>query len=183
MLEQPLLTPNIFLSKENIFEVLRRIRYKYRSTKNPRNKLTVTADQYNSYYKFTFIRNPWARAYSWYTNVMRDDIHKRQLKITRHLSLEEFLRLYAGKGLLRPQTYWIKDFKGSIPLDYIGRFETLTEDFQKVCTVLGLSQITLPHKTKGSGEDYRRGYNQDSIDIVATVYKEEIEMFGYSFEE
>lgn len=183
MLEQPLLTPNIFLSKENIFEVLRRIRFKYRPVANPLNKLTVTAEQYNSYYKFTFIRNPWARAYSWYKNVMGDDIHKRKLKITKDISLEEFLRLYAGKGMLRPQTYWMKDFRGSIPLDYIGRFETLTEDFQKVCTALGLPQITLPHKTKGSGEDYRQYYNQNAIDIVAEVYKEEIAMFGYSFEE
>jgi hypothetical protein len=183
MIEQPLLTPNILSSKENIRELLRRIRYQYRAVANPCNHLTVTVDQYNSYYKFTFIRNPWARAYSWYKNVMRDDIHKKQLKITKPLSLPEFLRLYAGKGMLRPQTYWIKDFGGSIPLDYIGRFETLTEDFQQLCTAMGLSQITLPHRTKGSNEDYRQCYDRESIDIVAKVYKEEIELFGYSFEQ
>jgi hypothetical protein len=181
MIEKPLISANIFSSKENGFEVLRRIRYKYRPVINPRNKFTVTHEQYDSYFKFTFIRNPWARAYSWYKNVMRDEMHKKNHKVTGQLSLNEFLRLYAGKGKLRPQTYWIKNFGGSIPLDYIGRFETLIEDFQEICRVMRIPHITLPHKLKGSSEDYREYYDKDSIDIITQVYKEEIKMFGYSF--
>jgi hypothetical protein len=181
MIEKPLITPNIFVSKEKIFEVLRRMRYRYRTVMNPLNKHVVTTDQYKSYFKFTFIRNPWARAYSWYKNVMRDEIHKKSLEITRQLSLNEFLRLYAGKGMLRPQTYWIKDFSGLIPLDYIGRFETLNKDFQEACNAMRIPQITLPHEIKGSGDDYCEYYDKDSINIVKEVYKEEIEMFGYSF--
>lgn len=182
MIEQPLVTPNIFSSKENVFEVLHRLRLKYITEMNSRNKLTLTKEQYDSYFKFTFIRNPWARAYSWYENVMRDEIHKKDYKITGQLSFNEFLRLYAGKGMLRPQIYWIKDFSGSIPLDYIGRFETLMEDFQEALKAMHKPQITLPHKIKGSGKDYREHYDKESINIVLEVYKEDIEMFGYSFE-
>lgn len=182
MIEQPLITPNIFSSKENVFEVLRRIRHKYRTATNPRKKLTLTKEQYDSYYKFAFIRNPWARAYSWYKNVMRDDIHKKTHKITGHLSLNEFLRLYAGKGMLRPQTHWIKNFSGSISLDYVGRFETLIEDFQEVCNAMQIPQIALPHRIKGADEDYREYYDKDSLNVIAEIYKEEIEMFGYFFE-
>ncbi len=182
MIEQPLITPNIFSSKENVSIVLNRLRHKYRTVRNPRNKLTLTKEQYDSYFKFTFMRNPWARAYSWYKNVMRDEIRKKNLKITGQFSLNEFLRLYAGKGMLRPQTNWIKDFSGSIPLDYIGRFENIIEDFQEVCKSMHIPQITLPHKIKGSGKDYREDYDKDSINIIMEVYKEEIGMFGYSFE-
>lgn len=181
MIEKPLITPKIFSSIENIFAVLERVRHKYR-TVNPLNKLTVTKKQYDSYFKFTFIRNPWARAYSWYKNVMRDEIHKKNHKITGEFSLNEFLRLYSGKRMLRPQTHWIKDFSGSIPLDYIGRFETLNEDFQEVCKAMHIPQITLPYILKGSGEDYHEHYDKGSMNIIMEVYKEEIEMFGYSFE-
>jgi hypothetical protein len=182
MIEQPFITPNILSSKENISEAWHRIRYRYHAVKNPRNKFTVTKEQYHSYYKFTFIRNPWARAYSWYRNVMRDDVRKKKYKIPDDLSLNEFLRLYSAKGMLRPQTYWMKNYSGSIPLDYIGRFETLAEDFQEVCKAMHLPEISLPHKIGGLSKDYHESYDRHSINIITEVYKEEIEMFGYSFE-
>ena len=62
----------------------------------------ITKEQYESYFKFTFIRNPWERAYSWYKNVMRDENHKRSHNIISQIPFNEFLQLYAGKGLLKP---------------------------------------------------------------------------------
>jgi hypothetical protein len=180
MLQQPFLSPKILLSRDNAVEALRRIRHNSRVAMNPKNKLHVTKEQYDSYYKFTFVRNPWARAYSWYKGVMRDDYHKNYLKIAGPLSFNEFLCRFSGKGHLRTQTYWIKDFRGVIPLDYIGRFENLPEGYHDVCRALRI-QIPLPHKHKGSGEDYRKQYDAKSVEIVSRVYKEEIEMFGYSF--
>ena len=179
---QPI-TMHAFTSVENLMEVLRSIRFRYfKKFLNPRNKYTVTREQYNSYFKFTFVRNPWARAFSWYKNVMRDEIHKAQYGITGELSLTEFLRLYAGKGMLRPQLYWLKDFSGKIPLDFIGRFENLNEDFKKVTQHLKVPHITLPHKIKGTGEDYRDHYDEESIALVRRVYNEEIKLFNYTFE-
>ena len=180
MIEQPLIIPNVFSSIENLIEVRRRIHHQFLVV-HPLNKLTVTKEQYSNYYKFTFIRNPWARAFSMYKNVMRDNFHKKNYEIAGELSFKKFLRLHSGKGLLRPQTYWIKDFSASITLDFIGRFETLIEDFHQVCKAMHLPQITLPHKIKGSDEDYREYYDWESIDIIDEIYQEEIKMFGYSF--
>lgn len=84
--------------------------------------------------------------------------------------------------MLKPQTYWIKSFDGLIHLDHIGRFETLAKDFQEICKAINLPQITLPHRIKGTGENYREYYDSESIDIVSTVYQEEIKMFNYSFD-
>lgn len=182
MLERPFINHNIISSKENFIEFLRRIRHRYRSHMNPRNALTVTRQQYDSYFKFSFVRNPWARVYSWYKNVMRDEIHRKNYNITGSILLGQFIKLFIGKGMLRPQTYWIKDFSGSIPLDYIGRFENLNDDFIEACQYMGISNISLPHKIKGSNEDYRIKYDESSIGIVQDIYKEEIKLFGYSFE-
>lgn len=179
MIEQPLITPNIFSSGENIIEVLRRLRHKNRNLLNPRNRYTVTKKQYNDYYKFTFIRNPWARAFSWYKNVIRDEVHKNSLKISGDITFKEFLRRFAGQGMLRPQTYWLKSFDGSIDLDYIGRFENLVDDFHEVCRAMKIPQIELPHKIKGATEDYREYYDEESVNIISEVYKEEIEMFNF----
>lgn len=109
MIEQPLITPNLFLSKENLSEVLLRARHNFRAiyksstAMNPNNKFTVTKEQYDSYYKFTFVRNPWARAFSWYKNVMRDPNHQQTFKINNDLPFKDFLRVYSEKECLNPR--------------------------------------------------------------------------------
>lgn len=182
-IEKPFISQDAFNSIENTKEVYYRLKHQYDgSVSNPRNKNIVTKNQYNSYFKFTFIRNPWARAFSWYKNVMRDEIHLKNHGITNQTSFNDFLKLFAGSRKLKPQLYWIKNFKGSIPLDYIGRFENLTEDFQEICKILNVKNITLPHKIKGSNEDYYQYYNENSKKIILDTYKNEIKMFGYSFD-
>jgi hypothetical protein len=184
MIEKPFITPATFSSKENIIEMLRGLKHQhFNAATNPYNKHTVTRKQYNKYFRFTIVRNPWARAFSWYKNVMRDEIHQRRLGITNEISLTEFLLQYSGKGLLKPQTDYIKNYKGEIPLDYIGRFENLKEDFEIICNHMNIPVKTLPHKTKGSGDNYCEFYDEVSENIIADIYKEEIRMFGYTFNE
>jgi hypothetical protein len=182
MIEEPIINPYICASKENCLELLRRIRYQYRREPNPHNKLKVTKEQYRNYFKFAFVRNPWARAYSWYKNVIGDEKHRQGYRITEGTSFNEFLRRFAGRGMLKPQTYWITGFNGSIPLDYIGRFESLKKDFEEICRYLRITPLVLPHKGRGSGDDYHQHYDKDSMDLVSTVYRCDIEEFGYSFE-
>ncbi len=181
-IEKPLFSSGFLLSTENMLEIARRLKHNYfNKVLNYRNKYTVTTDQYNSYFKFTFVRNPWARAFSWYKMVMRDEITKKELGITGDPSFENVLKIYAGKGLLRPQLYWIKNFKGSIPLDYIGRFENLETDFKKICKRANLPNMQLPHRLKGTGENYYDYYNKASKQIISDIYKEEITLFRYKF--
>ncbi len=183
MIEQPYLIPNTFLSMENIIELLRREKHQHiNKVSNPRNKYTVTEQQYKSYFKFSIVRNPWSRAYSLYKNVITDETHLKNHGITKETSFKEFLQNFAGKRLLKSQMYWIKNFKGQIPLDYIGRFENLHQDTQEIFKRLEMDETSLPHMIKGSGDDYRRHYDKETNEIISDIYKEEIEMFGYKFD-
>lgn len=183
MIEQPYLVPNTFLSKDNIIELIRREKHQYlNKVYNHKNKYTVTKQQYESYFKFSIIRNPWSRAYSWYKNVIRDEIHLNNYGITKEISFKEFLIHFAGKNMLRTQMYWLKNFNGQMPLDYIGRFENLQEDTQEIFNRLKLNDTSLPHMIKGSEDDYRRHYDNESNDIISDIYKEEIATFNYTFD-
>lgn len=181
-IEQPVFQKAAFASKENIREVWRRFRGRLKPQKNHRNRYTVTEEQFYSYYKFSVVRNPWSRAFSWYKNVMKDPIHRKNLQIPDKQSFDEFLNIHAGKGYLMPQTYWLKNFRGEIALDYIGKFETLAGDFRKVCKDLGAGDIQLPHKLKSDSSDYRDYYNVELKNMIAGIYKEEIKLFDYTFE-
>lgn len=182
-IERPFLTPCAFGSLDNLASLLRRVRNRLRHEPNPNAKRTVTKSQFADYFTFTFVRNPWARSYSWYRAVMRDQIMRDRLKITASTSFAECLGEFAGKGLLRPQVYWLKDYQGKISVDFIGRFENLQDDFAEVCKRLGTQSIALPHLIKGSASNYREAYDGKTKELVERVYREEIDLFGYSFEQ
>jgi hypothetical protein len=181
MIEQPFLTPAVLSSIENFIIGLHRIRRRHKKMANPNNKISLSRRQYLQYFKFTIVRNPWSRAYSWYRNVMRDEIHLRSHGLNGQIPFDDFLMQFAGKGLLRPQTYWLKDFGGEIPMDFIGRFENLHDDFLKISEAIGIPHLALTHQLKGSGEDFRAHYSEQSIELIAEIYEEEIEMFGYTY--
>ena len=182
MLEKPRLTPYAFTSRENLVEWLRPIPRRFRRHNNPRNAYTLTREQYDSYYKFTVVRNPWARVSSWYGNVMSWEPRKKKLGIREDLTLEEFLTRFAHLRALRPQTYWIRNFRGEIPLDRVCRFEDLADEFASVCEELGTGPLELPHRVKSRRHDYRTRYDDEAADVVARRYAEEIELFGYTFD-
>lgn len=84
--------------------------------------------------------------------------------------------------MLRSQLYWITDYSGRIDMDCIARFENLEADFDTVCNRLGIQTPELPHKTKGDGADYREAYNQSGRDLISTLYRDEIQLLGYTFD-
>ena len=166
----------------NLFEVGRRFKHHLSpNVSNPNNKIQVSPRQYQDYFKFTIVRNPWARAYSWYRNYIRDPLHKGAAGQS-DISFHEFLHQHAGRGMLRSQLYWITDYTGRVDMDYIGRFENLNADFGTICNKIGIETPDLPHKTKGDGADYRDAYDQANRDLISTIYQEEIKLFDYAFD-
>ncbi|MCA9835393.1 MAG: sulfotransferase family 2 domain-containing protein [Trueperaceae bacterium] len=141
----------------------------------------LTREQYQNYFKFTFVRNPWARVHSWYRNVLNDANHLRDYQVPADASLDWFIknRLYT----VQPQLEFIRDWDGTIPLDFIGRFENLHEDFSYVCQKLGISDYTLPERVRIGTPLYVPEYTEENIDIVAKAFREEIEHFDFKFGE
>ncbi len=140
-----------------------------------------TRRQYARYYKFAFVRNSWSRAFSWYKNVVRDERHRKSLNISADCSLLDFLKTSMYRWGLRTQLYWLQNFEGKVEYDFIGRFENLSDDFEKVCNHLGIEDSKLPKLVVGDGQRYTDVYDPESIDIVASCYQEEIKLFSFEF--
>ena len=66
-------------------------------------------------------------------------------------------------------------------MDYVGRFENLADDFVNVCERLRIEPTILPHERKGSDDDFRDHYDEESIKLIRNAYREEIDLFEYSF--
>jgi hypothetical protein len=174
---EPLAPLAVLRHPRNYTELLRRIRYRYRKKRNPRNDARVTRRQYAEYFKFTIVRNPWSRAVSVYRNVMNDPIHVREHGVAPDTSFADFLRRHAGRGMLRPQMDWIVDWRGNVPLDFIGRFENLAEDFPAIATAIGPVDLAFEPAPQ---PDLRHWFDEELDRLIRAVYAQEIEYFGYT---
>jgi len=91
--------------------------------------------------------------------------------------------MYHTRGLSQanPQLDWISDAEGRIVVDFVGRYENLQDDCQRVCDIIGI-ECTLSHlnKTKRS-RDFREYYSSRTKRMVEEIYGRDIEAFGYEF--
>lgn len=140
-------------------------------------------------FTFAFVRNPWDRAVSHYH--YRVKTNKSGLA-DKHLDfkawvVEAFLNRNTDyctpEKMFMPQRRWLVNRHGEIAVSFVGRFERLNEDFEKICLEIGRPEITLPHLKASSRRDYREYYDSETIDIVAETFAEDIEAFGYRFQD
>ncbi len=146
--------------------------------KNPKNNYVVTKQEFRDYFKFTVVRNPFARAFSWYKNVISNRYKEDYHKYLNKDDFEKFLERQAGKRHLTSQKDYIVNYNGEIEMDYIVRFEELEDDFEYVAEKLGISD-KLPHELRSKSLDHLDYYNLNSIEIIKDVYKDDLKMFKY----
>lgn len=164
---------NLYLSLKRIYNLLK-------------GRRTVSREMYNAYFKFTFVRNPWSRVFSWYGDIMRNDVQRRRFGVPDNCLFKDFLNNHINKWFLRSQLFWIMNIKGENPMDFIGRFERLEKDFFHVCDVLGIEDKSLPiiHQLiVGVGQHYTQFYDDEMKENVAQKYKDEIALFKFEFGE
>ncbi|TVQ46862.1 MAG: hypothetical protein EA365_04210 [Gloeocapsa sp. DLM2.Bin57] len=153
---------------------------------------------FKQYFKFTFVRNPWDRLVSNYTYFLRSDHvnasqpSKATKFLTNYQDFESFvidlenpqMREYLFTlGHFRPQYEFICDYKLNLLVDYLGYFETLQEDFDKIVIKLNRPELELPYLNPSKkGKDYKDYYTDRTKKIVGELYKTDIDLFGYSFE-
>lgn len=140
---------------------------------------------YRDFYKFAFVRNPWDWHVSMRNFILKETTHIKH-EIVKSMTFEEYLEWVLKtknpfpKGAVKFQKDMVMDKKGNIIVDFIGRYENLDADFQHVCQILNI-EAKLPHLNKSAHGDYRAYYNRKSAAMVEDHFKEDIQLFGYSF--
>lgn len=145
---------------------------------------------FDSYFKFTVVRNPWDRVVS--TCAWSDQKWFRG----QELESSEFERivrqLYAAcrdpksaQALLasthfKPQFLYIVDQELRPMVDYVARYENLAEDWAYICGRLNLSTV-LPGRMKSHHRPYQEYYSDETRAMVGELYSRDVSMFGYAF--
>ena len=163
----------------------------------------VTQEEFDSYFKFAFVRNPWSRLVSIY----------KYLGYTEVMPFKQFIKKDFGSEdeweprlFVKPQYDYLFDKNNKQLVDYVGRFEELQSGFDYVCNEIGIQQMMLPYVNK-TGSDvriyeilkklvkrvsplhryyeikgsYTEYYDDESKRLVSKLYEKEIEAFKYTF--
>ena len=142
----------------------------------------IGSKQFNSYFKFGFVRNPWDRVVSLY-------FRKEGLQMRDKITFDEFVSWikYSSSTCVHPvphvnQLDWFVDPHGNILVDFIGKFEALQNDWQTISNKLGIKQ-NLSHKKKNPSKDkhYTEYYSKKTKEIIEDKFRRDIEFFGYKF--
>ena len=143
-------------------------------------KVMLPESVFNEYFKFAFVRNPWDLMVSYYHFIKSDENHKRTTKINKISDFHHYL-LYEIKRNKFSQSMFLTDKNGSLLVDYVGRFENLINDYETICSRIGIP-TDLPHNKKSTHLDYRNYYNDETAQLVSDHWAEDIHRFNYSFD-
>ena len=82
------------------------------------------------------------------------------------------------------QAKFLLDESNKPLVDKIIRFEKLKDGFEEVARKLRFKTTDLPHINTSKSQvkiDYREAYCEESKQIIADMYADDIELFNYSF--
>jgi hypothetical protein len=138
--------------------------------------------QFESYFKFGFVRNPWDRTVSLYKR-------REGMQLRDAMSFDEFVEwfTFSSGTCLHPMPHrnqldWFVDPHGNVIADFIGRFENLRDDWAFVCRKLGID-APLPHLNENpAAKHYTEYYTPRTRRIIAERFRVDVEHFGYTFD-
>lgn len=157
-------------------------------------KLCFRKHEFESFFKFAFVRNPWDRLFSAYSYMKLGGRNKGDYDWSiKHLSpynsFDEFVTGWVNEENIRlgfhfrPQYEFLCTIGSKIEVDFIAYFEHIANDYEYIRNKIGTGKtLTTMNKTAGMKKDYRLYYNKTTREIVGNVYREDIQLFGYNFE-
>jgi len=145
---------------------------------------------FNSYFKFTVVRNPWDRLVSALAWTDQKWVRGEELTLDGFDSQVRQLHAVLSSAssaapaqlppYLYPQSLYIFDAERRPLVNFIGRYENLAADWRVIQDKLGLS-VELPSRMKSHHRDYRDYYSAATRQLVAEMYALDVSLFEYEF--
>jgi len=160
---------------------------------------------WNSYYKFMSMRNPFEIIHSDFYYQKYQGISQfgdgppsndqpfygwaKKCYETIHMKFPDYFEMVYGHwdgGFVRS---WGTDMHKNILVDHICENRSLQKDFDIVCEKIGIPKIELKRDNTTDSlinkkrPSLKEDYNTELIEKISFIFKEDIDMFNYTFEE
>lgn len=139
------------------------------------------AEEFNTYYSFAFVRNPWDWLLSNYTYALTNRRHYRHRLVTKFSSFDDYVEWHCTEENQYPtQGQYIFDQDGRQIVSFVGRYESLESDYQRLCSDIGIVS-SLPKLNVSKNRGYRTRYSKAAKELVGCKYASDIQLLCYDF--
>jgi chondroitin 4-sulfotransferase 11 len=148
----------------------------YKTSPHLNAKMNMTPQKWESYYKFAFIRNPYDRIISGWNHMNKQIPFETYVKMKNFVSDMEFIHVFMN------QSKHIMNERGQIITNFIGHFETLEEDLDKVLNHLKVFyRIHNPYQIVNSHKHlhFSAYYDQETLNNVNLLINDDLKHFDY----
>lgn len=139
---------------------------------------------YNNYYSFCFVRNPFDWMVSLYFYIKQDGGHPLHQK-ANEFDFKDFIKLYLDTKPSLQTDFVLDPVTGKLIVSHVGRFETIKDDIAKITDKLGVVDYDFSHKNKSvhrKKNDFRSYYDDELEKVVGEYFSKDLELFGYSID-
>ena len=135
---------------------------------------------YDSFFKFSFVRNSWDLEVSLY-HFMRQEQTHFQHEIAKSLPNFEAYVEWRLTQNRRHQRDFLADKNGDLIVDFVGRYDSLEKDFGTICRRIGV-EAKLPHLRRSAHAHYSEYYNDRTKALIEEYHRVDIDTFHFEFE-
>lgn len=140
---------------------------------------------FRAFFRFSFVRNPWDWMVSRYAFIR---LPRKKLTsphksfAVSQQSFTEFVEsiCLSKSPINQCQRLFLKS-DGSLDMEFIGKIENFSSDFQHVLEYLGISNKAIPYKNTTSHAKYTEMYDDYTKKLVGNAFCQDIDLFKYSF--
>lgn len=134
---------------------------------------------FDTYFRFAFVRNPWDRLWSWYSM-------RRSATGDTKMTFDAFLDLWIpphGPLVLTSQTDSLHSPSGELRVHALGRYENFASDLKAIFKQAELPLPSeIPHLNASGAGHYSQFYSDYGRHLVERAYRADLENFDYRYE-
>ena len=137
----------------------------------------LSQQDWDGYFTFAAIRNPWSRMLSTYRYLSPDDV-----SFTEWLDTTVRKRVANNHYFFLPQTDYLCDADGKVMVDHVIRLEDFPQAFDEVRTRLQIPGSGLPRVNVSSQHadlTLDAAYDSTSESLVAELYAKDLQLWDY----
>ena len=153
--------------------------------------------EFESYFKFTFVRNPWDRLFSAYNflkkgGMFEEDRHWAKENIDVFSDFQQFVTALPKHKYILKHNHFAPQYEficlpgdDEIRLNFMGFFENIEDDFEDIKRRLSIDeniQLKNENVTSVEHQDYKEHYTDEMKNIAANLYSKDIDLLGYNFD-
>lgn len=160
--------------------------------------------KYIGFKSFSFVRNPYDRIVSVYIDKISKSVKSINPNTGMCVSMNKYKNIFHKNMTfndfcqsltkipehqsmwdehIRPMYYYLFDKNNNLVVDFLGKIENMSNDYQRLSKFLKIkyAPLMIANKNTNRIKAYRPYYRPLSCKIITEIYKKDIEAFQYDF--